>query len=83
MLFLIAILGGLLIMMGQHSRSEALFYYFRLEDQVPETQAISLKCPAQGDDECNRDVTPTVVPSNQSSRIKESQDSDNGDEQPR
>jgi hypothetical protein len=32
MLFLIAILGGLLIMMGQHSRSEALFYYFRLED---------------------------------------------------
>ena len=30
--------GGLLIMMGQHDRSEALFYYFRLEDQVPETQ---------------------------------------------
>ncbi len=28
MLFLIAILGGLLIMMGQHDRSEALFYYF-------------------------------------------------------
>ena len=24
-------------MMGQHDRSEALFYYFRLEDQVPET----------------------------------------------
>jgi hypothetical protein len=24
-----------LIMMGQHSRSEALFYNFRLEDQVP------------------------------------------------
>ena len=23
-------------MMGQHARSEALFYYFRLEDQVPE-----------------------------------------------
>ena len=23
-----AILGGLLIMMGQHDRSEALFYYF-------------------------------------------------------
>jgi hypothetical protein len=23
--------------MGQHSRSEALFYYFRLEDQVPES----------------------------------------------
>jgi len=32
----IAILGGLLIVMGQHTRSEALFYYFRLEDQVPE-----------------------------------------------
>jgi hypothetical protein len=25
--------GGLLIMMGQHDRSEALFYYFRLEDK--------------------------------------------------
>ena len=24
----ITILGGVLIMMGQHSRSEALFYYF-------------------------------------------------------
>jgi hypothetical protein len=24
-------------MMGQHDRSEALFYYFRLEDQIPET----------------------------------------------
>ena len=23
-------------MMGQHTRSESLFYYFRLEDQVPE-----------------------------------------------
>ncbi len=31
----ITILGGLLIMMGQHTRAEALFYYFRLEDQVP------------------------------------------------
>jgi hypothetical protein len=30
MLFWIAILGGLLIMMGQHDRSESLFYYFRL-----------------------------------------------------
>src|ERR1700721_16544 len=37
MLCLILIVGGLLIMMGQHDRSEALFYYFRLEDQVPET----------------------------------------------
>jgi hypothetical protein len=31
---LILIVGGLLIMMGQHDRSES-FYYFRLEDQVP------------------------------------------------
>jgi len=36
MLCLIPIVGGLLIMVGQHDRSEALFYYFRLEDQVPE-----------------------------------------------
>ena len=42
MRFLIAILGGLLIMMGQHARSEALFYYFRLEDQVPETHLLRL-----------------------------------------
>jgi len=34
--------GGLLIMMGQHDRSEALFYYFRLEDQVPETHLLRL-----------------------------------------
>src|ERR1700688_1889171 len=38
----ILIVGGLLIMMGQHDRSEALFYYFRLEDQVPETQLLRL-----------------------------------------
>ena len=38
----IAVLGGLLIMMGQHDRSEALFYYFRLEDQVPETHLLRL-----------------------------------------
>ena len=42
MLCLIAILGGLLIMMGQHDRSEALFYYFRLEDQVPESHLLRL-----------------------------------------
>jgi hypothetical protein len=36
MLCWISMVGGLLIMMGHHSRSEALFYYFRLEDQVPE-----------------------------------------------
>jgi hypothetical protein len=33
MLCWILIVGGLLIMMGQHDRSESLFYYFRLEDQ--------------------------------------------------
>jgi hypothetical protein len=27
-------------MMGQHDRSEALFYYFRLEDQVPENHLL-------------------------------------------
>src|SRR6201988_3648864 len=38
----ISILGGLLVMMGQHDRSEALFHYFRLEDQVPETHLLRL-----------------------------------------
>jgi transposase len=38
----ISIVGGLLIMMGQHDRSEALFYYFRLEDQVPENHLLRL-----------------------------------------
>jgi transposase len=42
MLCWITILGGVLIMMGQHSRSEGLFYYFRLEDQVPETHLLRL-----------------------------------------
>jgi transposase len=28
--------------MGQHCRAEALFYYFRLEDQVPETHLLRL-----------------------------------------
>jgi transposase len=42
MLCLILIAGGLLIMMGQHDRSEALFYYFRLEDQVPEAHLLRL-----------------------------------------
>ena len=37
MLCLILIVGGLLIVMGQHDRLEALFYYFRLEDHVLET----------------------------------------------
>src|SRR6185369_265501 len=42
MLCWILIVGGLLIMMGQHDRSEALFHYFRLEDQVPETHLLRL-----------------------------------------
>ncbi len=42
MFWFILIVGGLLIMMGQHDRSEALFYYFRLEDQVPETHLLQL-----------------------------------------
>jgi hypothetical protein len=42
MLCLILIVGGLLIVMGQHSHSEALFYCFRLEDQVPEHHLLRL-----------------------------------------
>jgi transposase len=34
------ILGAVFIMMGQHSRSEALFYYVRLEDRVPENHLL-------------------------------------------
>src|SRR6201984_995745 len=42
MLCWISIFGGLLIMMGHHAGSEALFYYFRLEDQVPENHLLRL-----------------------------------------
>ena len=42
LLCLILIVGGLLIMMGQHDRSETPFYYFRLEDQVPENHLLRL-----------------------------------------
>ncbi|WP_433964554.1 transposase [Tunturiibacter gelidiferens] len=42
MLFAIAIVGGLTLMMGQHNRSESLFYYFRLDDQVPENHLLRL-----------------------------------------
>jgi transposase len=42
MLFFIAIFGGLLLMMGRQTRSESLFYYFRLEDQVPESHLLRL-----------------------------------------
>jgi transposase len=38
----ILILGGLLIMMGQHARSEALFYYFKLEEYIPENHLLRL-----------------------------------------
>jgi len=42
MLHWISICGGLLIMMGHQARSEALFYYFRLEDHVPENHLLRL-----------------------------------------
>ena len=42
MLLFTAKFGGLLLMMGNHSRSESLFYYFRLEDQVPENHLLRL-----------------------------------------
>jgi transposase len=42
MLCVIAILGGSWSMMGQHTRSESLFYYFRIEDQVPENHLLRL-----------------------------------------
>jgi transposase len=42
MLFFIAMHGGLLIMMGQPARSESLFYYFRMEDQVPDNHLLRL-----------------------------------------
>ena len=48
MLHSISMFGGLLLMMGNHSRSESLFYYFRLEDQVPENDYGNC-CSACGD----------------------------------
>jgi len=42
MLLFTATFGGLLLMMGNHSRSESLFYYFRLEDQVPDNHLLRL-----------------------------------------
>ncbi len=42
MLLFTIIFGGLLLMMGHHARSESLFYYFRLEDQVPESHLLRL-----------------------------------------
>jgi transposase len=34
--------GALLTMMGQQSRSESLFYYFRIEDHIPEDHLLRL-----------------------------------------
>jgi len=42
MLRWISIFGGLLIMMGHNPRSEALFYYFRLEELVPQNHLLRL-----------------------------------------
>jgi len=42
MLCWISMVGGLRIMMGHHSRGEALFYYFRLEDLVSEHHLLRL-----------------------------------------
>jgi transposase len=42
MLRWISMFGGLLIMMGHQARSEALFYYFRLEDHIPENHLLRL-----------------------------------------
>src|SRR5512142_3281338 len=42
MLLFIAMFGGLLLMMGHQTRSESLFYYFRIEDQVPENHLLRL-----------------------------------------
>jgi hypothetical protein len=54
MLLWILIFGGLLIMIGHHARSEALFYYFRLEDQVPETHLLRLIDKHISFDSCTR-----------------------------
>ena len=43
MLLFIVIHGGLRIMMGQHARSESLFYYFGNEDQVHRNLLILLE----------------------------------------
>ncbi len=34
--------GALLTMMGQQTRSEALFYYFRIEDHMPDDHLLRL-----------------------------------------
>ena len=42
MLRWISMLGGLLIIMGHQARSESLFYYFRVEDHIPENHLLRL-----------------------------------------
>ena len=34
--------GALLIMMGQQTRSESMFYYFRMEDHIPKDHLLRL-----------------------------------------
>ena len=65
MLCLIPIIGGLLIMIGQHDRSKALFYYFRLEDRVPETHLLRLNkclCAGKAESELQRYRSPSIDP---------------------
>jgi transposase len=42
MSFSINFCGGALLMMGHNTRSESLFYYFRIEDHVPEDHLLRL-----------------------------------------
>jgi transposase len=42
MMWLMNIFGGLPIMMGEHTGSESLFYYLRLDDHIPENHLLRL-----------------------------------------
>jgi len=55
-------LGGLLVMMGRHSRAESLFYYFRLEDQVPENHLLRLTATSASSSYTKSCATPTAKP---------------------
>jgi hypothetical protein len=61
MLFFIAIHGGLRIMMGQHSRSESLFYYFRIEEQVPENHFVREKLKDSYSDTGRPSIDPELL----------------------
>jgi hypothetical protein len=37
--------GALVTMMGQQIRSESLFYYFRIEDHIPDDHLLRLLLP--------------------------------------